>query len=556
MPTRIRPIQRIEGFGATGPTGPLGGPGPDGPVGPEGDPGVTGPTGPAAGPTGPTGPQGDAGPTGPDSEVVGPTGAAGAIGPTGPTGAVGAASTVTGPTGPGGSTGGVGPTGPQGAASTVTGPTGPAGAGGSAGAAGPTGATGPTGPQGTAGTAGAAGSIGPTGPTGVAGSGGAAGATGPTGALGPADIVLINKTDFTGVASVSLDNVFTTTYDLYRIVVSNMSQSGSQNWNMRLRAFGTDSSASNYNHARIELNTGSTTQGGGGAANLAGLISPSAAITSGMMEIVVSRPVQADQTEVFFNLGGIGNANPRAAPGGFVYEANTAFDGFTLFPAAGTITGTIRVYGMSKDPGVAGIGPTGPTGPAGSAGAAGPTGPAGAASTVTGPTGPTGSGTVVEEWDFELSSDGSAISTTADLFGANSAIATLANTRYEFEVEVWYQRSANAGTTTFTLTNSQNYTRLNAQLWSSPAAGMASNATSLNTSGIEGVTTAAAALPATASQTTGTAQMATIKGTFTTGTAGTWRVQIATSAGTVTPQAGSKFKVRRFAAGNVGGFVA
>lgn len=357
--------------------------------------------------------------------------------------------------------------------------------------------------------------------------------------------MLINKTDFSGVASVSLDNVFTATYDTYRIIISNMSQSGGNFWNLRLRVAGVDNSSNNWTSARYEINTGGAAQAGGIGTELP-MFNPVSAVTSGLVEMVVSRPALADMTEVFGNAGGIFGTNPRTIPFGGVHAVATAYDGFTIFPSAGTISGTVRVYGMSNTPGVAGAGPTGP---AGATGGAGPTGPGG----TVGPTGPAGSGTVVEEWDFESTSDGANISTIADLFGATTGIATLANTRYEFEVEAWYTRTT-AGTVTFTLAHTTNYTRLNAQLWHSPAAGSA-QATSLNTSAIEGAAGAGASLPATATQTLNTGQHALIKGTFTTNTAGTWKVQAATSAGVIVLQAGSKFKVRRFAAGNVGSFV-
>jgi hypothetical protein len=163
---------------------------------------------------------------------------------------------------------------------------------------------------------------------------------------------------------------------------------------------------------------------------------------------------------------------------------------------------------------------------------------------------------VAEYWDFEMDADGSAFGTTiTDLFGANTAITTLASTRYEFEALLWWGRTT-AGTTIFTFTNTQTYTRIDAQMFKSPAAGMGTNATSLNTSGIEGVTTAAAALPATASETVNTFHTALIKGTFKTNTAGNFRFRVTNSAGAWTLQAGSKFKLWRMASGNIGTFTA
>lgn len=161
-----------------------------------------------------------------------------------------------------------------------------------------------------------------------------------------------------------------------------------------------------------------------------------------------------------------------------------------------------------------------------------------------------------EIWDFTTTADGSNLGTSiTDLFGTNTAITTLASTKYEFEILLWYARTT-AGTATFTFTNTQTYDYLNAQLWHSPAAGSGTMATSLNVAAIEGITTAAAALPATTSQTLNTGQHALIKGTFATVNAGTWRIRVTNSAGSFIVQKGSKFMVRRLPSGNIGTFVA
>jgi hypothetical protein len=158
-------------------------------------------------------------------------------------------------------------------------------------------------------------------------------------------------------------------------------------------------------------------------------------------------------------------------------------------------------------------------------------------------------------WRFEITADGAANSGTADVFGANTAITTEASTLYEFEALIFYRRGV-AGTTTFSLVNTQTYTRLNAAFVGSPAAGMGTNATSLGISGVEGITTATATLPTGATQTLNTDQFARLSGNFLTGTAGNWRIRWTTSAGSVTLQAGSFFWVRKITSASIGTFVA
>jgi hypothetical protein len=171
-------------------------------------------------------------------------------------------------------------------------------------------------------------------------------------------------------------------------------------------------------------------------------------------------------------------------------------------------------------------------------------------------TGPTGPASGDANWRYEAASDGGSVSGLADVFPANSAITTEASTLYEFEALIFYRRGSPGGTTVFTFTNTQTYTRLNAALVGSPAAGMSPVATSMNIGAIEGVTTAAAAMPATPSQTANTDHFALLKGNFLTNVAGTWRIRWTPSAGSVTLQAGSYFTAKKISSGSIGTFVA
>lgn len=155
---------------------------------------------------------------------------------------------------------------------------------------------------------------------------------------------------------------------------------------------------------------------------------------------------------------------------------------------------------------------------------------------------------------FRLTANGTAIGPAiADYFGANSAIPTVAGGVYELTFYLYYLKTT-AGTVTYTITNTAPYTNLVAEYIQSAAGGIATNAAQTG-AGIVGVTTAAAALPATPSLTTGANHKAVIRAIAECGTAGNIRLRITSSAGTVTPLRGSYFTVRRLSAGNVGTFV-
>jgi hypothetical protein len=155
---------------------------------------------------------------------------------------------------------------------------------------------------------------------------------------------------------------------------------------------------------------------------------------------------------------------------------------------------------------------------------------------------------------FRLTANGSAIGAgIADFFGANSSFPTVLNGVYEIIFDIYYLKTT-AGTVTYTITNTQAYTNSVFSYIQSPAAGITPNATPTY-AGLVTNTTAAAALPATASLTTAVNHHARIYCLVECGTAGNIRLRVTESAGTVTPLRGSYYTARRLFAGNVGTFV-
>jgi hypothetical protein len=153
---------------------------------------------------------------------------------------------------------------------------------------------------------------------------------------------------------------------------------------------------------------------------------------------------------------------------------------------------------------------------------------------------------------FRLTADaGAGIGTTiADFFGTGSAYPTVASAVYEVICDVFFTKTT-AGTVTFTITNSQTYTNIAAYYFESAAGGIGTTANA-GTAGIDATTTAAAALPVSASLTTAVEHHFLIKAVAETNLGGTIKLQVTCGAGTVTPRRGSWMKVRRMPTGNVG----
>jgi hypothetical protein len=159
-----------------------------------------------------------------------------------------------------------------------------------------------------------------------------------------AGLIKLNTTSFTSVSSFSLAaNTFTTTYDNYKILIS-FTVTGSSDITGRLRAAGSDITASNYNSGLIQAAYSSTALGNfnSASANVFYLSAADGQAQNLTMEIM--SPFLTQRTSVF-------NQNDRQGYGyqtmGGVYKATTSVDSFTV-SSGGTMSGSYTVYGYKK----------------------------------------------------------------------------------------------------------------------------------------------------------------------------------------------------------------
>ena len=148
---------------------------------------------------------------------------------------------------------------------------------------------------------------------------------------------------FTGQSSVSLNGVFSSAYTNYRVNISITDYSAGAGLNLRFRTSGTDNTSSGYSWAsRFNYSYNSGYFGSAG--------NPGTSVEIGMQEIdakgaasvlEIFEPFSSNRTMMNFAF----NTIYRTGNGGCMYTNTTSFDGFTIYPASGTSTGTIRVYG-------------------------------------------------------------------------------------------------------------------------------------------------------------------------------------------------------------------
>jgi len=153
-------------------------------------------------------------------------------------------------------------------------------------------------------------------------------------------LVLITSESFTAVSSVSVNGCFTTTYDAYRIIYR-LSGSAGTNLEFRVRGSGSDATT-NYDRQFFAASDGSVVAGRDTSVGSTVLGSVANGVVSEMWMDIYG-PALAGQT------GGFSN-NRAASPVAvqfriFAHTTATAYDGFSIFPTTGTITGNLRVYG-------------------------------------------------------------------------------------------------------------------------------------------------------------------------------------------------------------------
>lgn len=156
----------------------------------------------------------------------------------------------------------------------------------------------------------------------------------------------VTSSAFSASSAVSINNCFSSTYANYRIMWDLTAASGTDvSLRMRLRVAGTDSSASSYYTARISQTASTITGSGNLTTSLAvGLVTTGyPEYASGQLDLIAPQLTRRtngnNQTMYCTAAGDIYQENAA-----LLFDATTSFDGFTLYPASGTITGTVRVY--------------------------------------------------------------------------------------------------------------------------------------------------------------------------------------------------------------------
>lgn len=160
-------------------------------------------------------------------------------------------------------------------------------------------------------------------------------------------LTLITSQAFTTSTAVNVNNVFSSTYNNYRLIfrTTATTSGGDMSITMRLRLSGTDATT-NYIGTRL-FGYGTTTGAEEVSTWYALDCNPTFPVQAAVMDIY--NPAVASRTTATGQYAKINNAGLNISiASGSSHSTATAYDGFSLIPGSGNITGTVEVYGYAK----------------------------------------------------------------------------------------------------------------------------------------------------------------------------------------------------------------
>jgi hypothetical protein len=159
-------------------------------------------------------------------------------------------------------------------------------------------------------------------------------------------LVLLNTTSYTTSSGINIDNIFSSTYTNYQILMTSVG-SGVGEINFLFRTGGSTNTNSNYYTQQFDADNTAVTASRQGAVatgiNLNRqntvrcnatifLQNPFATASTGANSLIVN------------NTDGVPNLRYHVG----CFTATTSFDGIRIEPSTGTMTGTVSIYGVSK----------------------------------------------------------------------------------------------------------------------------------------------------------------------------------------------------------------
>jgi hypothetical protein len=160
-----------------------------------------------------------------------------------------------------------------------------------------------------------------------------------------AGMVLLNTTSFSAVSSQSINDVFSTTYDDYRIIIVASSATAGTDLTLRVRVSGSDLSTGTYTYNRI-IGDGGTLNSARSSAQTSIRCGNTTLSEETSYIIDVVNPFLTKRTVFTINNSNQGGGAAQDMTAAVVTNA-TSYTGFTIL-AGNNFTGRLSVYGYNK----------------------------------------------------------------------------------------------------------------------------------------------------------------------------------------------------------------
>ena len=158
-------------------------------------------------------------------------------------------------------------------------------------------------------------------------------------------LTLIGTTTFSASAAVNVNDVFSTTYSDY-IVRADFTASANNAMIMRLRVAGSDNTTTNYN--THTMNVSGTLVTAAKNASASSFDIGISAIAGTFLQMSFFYPFETAKTAGLMDAALYAGTGIEQQHNAFTFNTTTSFTGFSLIPGSGTITGTLKVYGLAK----------------------------------------------------------------------------------------------------------------------------------------------------------------------------------------------------------------
>jgi hypothetical protein len=171
----------------------------------------------------------------------------------------------------------------------------------------------------------------------------------PTGNIVGGGLVLLNSTTITAQSTVNIDNIFTSSFRNYRVVIALTTVATTGGPAIQLRAGGSTNASNNYTHAGVGYvsniqNTSQYSNGLSSSWQLGYVVNSLGGLSS--TEITIYNPQQTQySTYTGITMSTVSTTNNYMFAIGGMMNVTTAYDGLSLV-GPGNMTGVIRIYGL------------------------------------------------------------------------------------------------------------------------------------------------------------------------------------------------------------------